>query len=265
MKRIFKFLPFLFLSVSLILNSCSEDEVITNQSENIMKKSNYADYEYNGYSLIGKDIQEHDIEITELNDLINSFNNNNERGEVLELKENTSKYISFKDYNYHILDASVDDSSLQHLGYTSFTKVVKIKTNDEEGLPTSRNMILRVLEKDNIVIKEVVSPISGKIVSWDLQNISISDYETLKPNVYIPNEQDEQNSVEGDTHYCWTSHHACVQFMTGSNSDEDNVVCDWLPCNTVAYAACTVAYISGDIEGATGFHCEHCDVLIGEI
>jgi hypothetical protein len=53
--------------------------------------------------------------------------------------------------------------------------------------------------------------------------------------------------------------------MTGSNSDEDNAACDWLPCDTIAYAVCSVAYISGNIEGATGFQCGRCDVLIGEV
>jgi hypothetical protein len=221
--------------------------------------------EYNGYSLIGKNIQENDIELTELNDLINSFNNHNQRGEVLKLKDNKAKFISFENQNYQILDALVDDSSLEDLGYSSFTKIVKIKTNTEEGLPVSRNMILRVLEKDIIVIKEVVSPLRGEMFSWKLLNISISAYETLKPNVYIPSGQDGSNSAKGDKFYCWTTHHACVQFMTGSNSDEDNAARDWLFCDTIAYAVCSVAYISGNIEGATGFQCGRCDVLIGEV
>lgn len=177
------------------MNSCSGDKVEDDQSLRLTKKTSLVNYEYNGYSLIGKNIQENDIELTELNDLINSFNNHNQRGEVLKLKDNTAKFISFENQNYQILDALVDDSSLEDLGYSSFTKIVKIKTNTEEGLPVSRNMILRVLEKDIIVIKEVVSPLSSEIVSWKLLNISISAYETLKPNVYIPSGQDGSNSA----------------------------------------------------------------------
>lgn len=56
--------------------------------------------------------------------------------------------------------------------------------------------------------------------------------------------------------------------MSGSNSNNpmDSVICDWLPCNTIAYIGCTILGAEGYIQDQDCFRgCKFCDVFIDDI
>ena len=133
---------------------------------------------------------------------------------------------------------------------------------DIKGNKVNTGFILRNITKGNIKITEVLSPKTGKIISYNLEGISENDY------IYIKNKYTENKSQsrKGDRTVCFTTFKACTQELSdGNGSSLDAALFDVLWCNVMAYIACTGLELQGAIEESDCFtSCANCDVIIGE-
>jgi hypothetical protein len=119
---------------------------------------------------------------------------------------------------------------------------------------------MRKIVGDNFSIHEVMSPNSGKIISYNLSGISKDEYiELLK--IYS---DEEVNNISKNT--CYTTFDACFEDISdGNGSSLDQTLCEWFPCKTLAFFACTILEQEGQIEESDCFEsCSACDVIVGE-
>ena len=158
---------------------------------------------------------------------------------VSKIQDNLSLSEDFKVENYAI-----------HFPYTSENQNINI------------GYIVRKIVGNNFTIHEIMSPNSGEIINYNLSGISDEEYiELLK--IYS---HKKINNISLSKTTCYTTFDACFQDLSdGNGSAEDQVLCEWFPCKTLAYFSCMIIEQEGQIEESDCFEsCSACDVIIGE-
>ncbi|WP_299128397.1 hypothetical protein [uncultured Winogradskyella sp.] len=128
---------------------------------------------------------------------------------------------------------------------------------------TSLTFVIRTIENENgESILEVLSPVTGEIIYYNLNNINESEYLNLRKKYY--NYSPKINS-KGTT--CFENFNACFNHMNGDESNPtDEMICDWIPCNTFAYVGCVILRQEGYIQDSDCFKgCRACDVFIDDV
>jgi len=122
--------------------------------------------------------------------------------------------------------------------------------------------INRNFKKGDVEIIEILQSDTGEIINYELFNINEKDYLELRKG----KKQILGQRILSKSTPCFTTFEACTQQVSdGDGSPRDAALCDWLPCNTLAYFACKQMAIDGRIESECNFRCSQCgDVVIGE-
>ncbi len=78
----------------------------------------------------------------------------------------------------------------------------------------------------------------------------------------------KENSIKTkgkDVTICFTTFKACFnRTKDGDGSPTDEMLCEWLPCATMAYAVCSIGQSGGYIQDSVFFNRSECDVILGE-
>jgi len=127
-----------------------------------------------------------------------------------------------------------------------FYKPISIKGNVYDTA-----FVVREIRKGNILIREIINPQNGTIITSDSKGITYDDYENLK------NSYDDHNFIDNFVKCqttCYTTFQACFDdIANGNGSPEDAVACDFVTCNLIAYVTCTFEELEGWIEESDNF------------
>lgn len=258
-----KYSYFSFVFVLILLYGCSKDSFYENpdleQTVNLYKSQTHTG-EVLGYSFHYSEIDSTHVKYEGWNDMMLQYNANSPVEYNYQFLDQIVHQIDFDNSTLDFYVLPVHDQFMTQLGYTTEANFVEMYVEDDvSGVNNSVVLVLQQHIKGDIIINEVWSPLSGKLLSYDLEGIGLSDYLILRPGSFDPSTL-EPNS---DEYHCFTTLKACTQHMA-PRTTLDQVACEWIPCNTIAYAACTFMEINGDIETSDNFNCSKCDVLVGE-
>lgn len=147
---------------------------------------------------------------------------------------------------------------------TSYLIEMSFKKKEEK---ISLGYIYRKIQNEKYTIIEIVSPITGKIISYDLKGLVEAKYLKFRRCYYKIKAATIYQSKMARDQICFTTFNACIQHASdGDGSASDAALCDFFPCNTMAYVACNYMKISGYIENSDNFvGCGACGTIYGEL
>lgn len=214
-----------FISFSIIIiSSCSQESINPNILEDDSKE-----YRLLGYTF--KQIGEQHASYIHMRSLLRKINSKDGVGLIKDFIPKTIYEGINTENNFRIITQQVIEEEGDITGFSLQSNYVQIS-----DLNTDLNQVFvhRVHTLGNSSIEELVDVKDGSLIGYSLNGISKSEYEgivgslTAKP-------------------ICFTSFGACyANFNAGLvQSEIDEVLCDWLPCSTIAYSMCVISQGSG--------------------
>jgi hypothetical protein len=244
----------IFVSICILLQviSCTVNDATENNSKS---KLNYF-----------KKIASNSKESLSLKSWFNEKNNSTEKSSLNKTSSDAKKYgdtylvtPEFEKFEY--IGVEFFDALNLNSNYKVRNYLLDITYKDR---PKSFRFVYiqREISYGNLYIFEMVSAITGKIVSYSLNGISEEKYLEFRKKYYSDDSYSEKKS-----NICFTTFKACIDNLNlGLNNPLDQAICDFLPCNTIVYVTCTFAELEGMIEESDCFNgCNYCDVIYGEI
>lgn len=134
-----------------------------------------------------------------------------------------------------------------------------------ENKEVNLGFLIRTIEKKEKKVTEIISVLTGRVISYTLEEVSESEYSKLK-KMYANTQRKSVQEDDPDPTICFTTFKACHQEISDGNGSElDQALCDFIPCNTIAYLTCQFLELEGQIENSCNFKgCNYCDVIIGQ-
>lgn len=166
-----------------------------------------------------------------------------------ELYEVTSK---LDNKSYVGLDIDIQNCYIE--GYRIKNYVVFHElSNGKKFIYLQRDII-----KNNTQIVQFLDINNGEVMDYYLYNCSEDDYALYQSKL------NETVGGLGLRHICYKSFKSCYNNTKAGlvQSAADEVLCEWLPCATMAYSFCALAYVDGYIATAGGFNPGDCTKII---
>lgn len=243
MKKIILFGTFCSIVLFSIL-SCSEEET---SKLNESTKENSAMYQKETQEGSFEKLSFDSEEFINSNDWLkrnsffgNSFNCN-------ELYKVTS---NLNDISYIGLDLNIENSNID--GYRIKNYVIFHKlSNGKKFIYLQRDIMI-----GNSQIVQFLDITNGNVMDYFLYNCTEDDYSSYQSKV--------DAGGGGPKHVCYKSFKSCYDNTKAGlvQSPTDEVLCDWLPCATMAYSFCALAYVDGYIQTASDFDPGDCTKIL---
>lgn len=245
MKKIFLLgLTLTFTTISII--SCSEESTteqnIDNTKNSITDRTDFENGSYEKLSLNSNEFLESKAWLDNNSFFKNKFSCN-------ELYNVTS---NINNKSYIGLDLSIEGANLEGYKIKNYVIIHKL-SNNKKFIYLQRDII-----KDNSQIVQFLDITTGDVMEYFLYNCSEDDYTNYQGKA------DASSGGGGPKHVCYKSFNSCYNKTKAGlvQSPIDEVMCDWLPCATMAYSFCALAYVDGYIATASDFNPGDCTKII---
>ncbi|MCG8206558.1 hypothetical protein [Tenacibaculum finnmarkense] len=254
------------LGIFLINQSCQKDDdpVINSKinGSNILLEAPYHYKKTNNFTFDNILKNAYLTKIKPNNNVLLKAKNKNIFGDSFNIKMN----ISGKKNNYFQGVKVFENLSLPN-DFTNTSLLIKFPYifGDKE---INVGFLIRVIknEKKEKRITEIISVLTGKVISYTLEGVLENEYLKLKKlydvNTQVARPSDPRPS---DPTICFTNFKNCFDRLSYSNgSPLSQTLCEWGYCKTIAYLSCQFLDLEGQIEESCNFKgCNYCDIILG--
>lgn len=153
--------------------------------------------------------------------------------------------------SYYGLHIDLGESKITDYKINNYVIIYKL-SNGKKLIYLQRNIY-----KDKSIITEFIDIENGDYLDYFLYNCNEEFYQNYKIS---SSKLLMGGGIQAAKHSCFKTFSSCFNHVSQGLAEgpTNTVLCEWLPCATLAYGACTIAYTEGWIQSGSNFNSANC-------